>query len=88
MLKKLKLTVMGLITKGKITTGKGANVENAKAKEKTEAVKTSALKAPPTIFSPEEVQFIISKMRQADYKGVELETSFIIFSKLSALIKQ
>lgn len=86
MLKKLKLKVMGLITKGKVTVGDQAKAAKAEAESK-QAKKTTP-KSPPTIFSPEEVQFIISKMRQADYKGIELETSFIIFSKLSALIKQ
>ncbi len=76
---------MGLVTKGKITTGE-------KAKEVHRAQEQLNSPPPPpqqnnSDLKPEEIQFIISKMRQADYKGTELEMSFRIFSKLSALIK-
>ena len=86
MLKKL-IKVMGLVTKGKVTTG-----EKAKELNKAQEIKSPPKPTPPTpqnntSLKTEEFQFIISKMRQADYKGTELEMSFIIFSKLSALLK-
>ena len=67
--------VMALVTKGKVITG------NEAAKKLVEE-KTSKEK-----LTPEEVDFILTKLRRADYKGVEFEMFYIVFNKLTELKK-
>ena len=41
-----------------------------------------------SLFSQEESAFIVSKLREANYKGTEFETFYKIMSKLAKLGKQ
>lgn len=66
---------MALVTNGEIITGD-------KAAKKVLTDKVSKEK-----FTPEEIDFILTKLRKADYKGVEFEMFYIVFSKLTELKK-
>jgi hypothetical protein len=44
-------------------------------------------KTSPNVLNQQEVDFIISKMRQANYKGVEFEQYYFILEKLQKIIK-
>jgi|SaaInlV_100m_DNA_5_1039725.scaffolds.fasta_scaffold108365_1 hypothetical protein len=70
---------MGLNVKGKLLTGQEAQekINNDKLKQ-----------ASRVDLSDQEIQFVLSKLRQSNYKGDEFETFYIIFSKLSNLIKK
>lgn len=39
-------------------------------------------------LTDKEIQFIITKLRQANYTGVEFEFFYTVFSKLSALLNK
>lgn len=72
-LKKL-LNKMGLNVKGKLLTGEAA--KNKLAKDKV--VNTG--------LTEKEIQFILTKLRQANFKGAEFEMFYVVFSKLSNLL--
>jgi hypothetical protein len=74
-LKKL-LKKMAFINKGKILTGKAAQDKM----KKDEAVNTD--------LTQQEIQFILTKLRQANFKGAEFELFYVVFSKLSNLLKK
>ena len=79
MLKKL-LHKMGLISKGKNVTG-----EKGKAlRLEKEAQKKSN---DDNTLTNKEVDFILAKLRQANYTGVEFETFYIVFKKLGDMKK-
>ena len=73
-LKKL-LKKMGLNIKGRLLTGEEAKQKIAK----DQAVSNTGL-------TEKEIQFILTKLRQANYTGTEFELFYIIFSKLSNLL--
>ena len=66
-LKKL-LKKMAFINKGKILTGKAAQDKM----KKDEAVNTD--------LTQQEIQFILTKLRQANFKGAEFELFYVVFS--------
>ena len=73
-LKKL-FNKMGLNVKGKLLTG-----EQAKQKlERDNAVANTGL-------TETEIKFILSKLRDANFKGAEFELFYIVFNKLSNLL--
>lgn len=74
-LKKL-LNKMAFINKGNILTGKAAQDKM----KKDEAVNTD--------LTQQEIQFILTKLRQANFKGAEFELFYVVFSKLSNLLKK
>lgn len=67
---------MAFINKGKILTGKAAKDKM----QKDEAVNTD--------LTQQEIQFILTKLRQANFKGAEFELFYVVFSKLSNLLKK
>ncbi len=67
---------MAFINKGKILTGKAAKDKM----QKDEAVNTD--------LTQQELQFILTKLRQANFKGAEFELFYVVFSKLSNLLKK
>lgn len=74
-LKKL-LKKMAFINKGNILTGKAAQDKM----QKDQAVNTD--------LTQQELQFILTKLRQANFKGAEFELFYVVFSKLSNLLKK
>ena len=74
-LKKL-LKKMAFINKGKILTGKAAQDKM----KKDEAVNTD--------LTQQEIQFILTKLRQANFKGAEFELFYVVLSNLSNLLKK
>jgi len=42
-------------------------------------------KSPPKVLTKQEADFIISKMRQATYKGTEFEQYYFILEKLQKI---
>lgn len=75
-LKKL-LNKMGLNVKGKLLTGNEAKEKLAK----DAAISNTGL-------TEKEIQFILTKLRQANYTGAEFELFYVIFSKLSNLLSK
>jgi len=67
---------MAFINKGKIVTGKEAQDKM----KKDELVNTD--------LTQQEIQFILTKLRQANFKGAEFELFYVVFSKLSNLLKK
>ena len=67
---------MAFINKGKIVTGKEAQDKI----KKDELVNTD--------LTQQEIQFILTKLRQANFKGAEFELFYVVFSKLSNLLKK
>ncbi|MDA9050980.1 hypothetical protein N9H35_00980 [bacterium] len=67
---------MAFINKGKILTGQAAKDKM----QKDEAVNTD--------LTQQEIQFILTKLRQANFKGAEFELFYVVFSKLSNLLKK
>ena len=67
---------MAFINKGKIVTGKEAHDKI----KKDELVNTD--------LTQQEIQFILTKLRQANFKGAEFELFYVVFSKLSNLLKK
>tara|TARA_B100000212_G_scaffold92239_1_gene67700 strand:- start:789 stop:989 length:201 start_codon:yes stop_codon:yes gene_type:complete len=66
---------MALISKGKVITG-------------TEVKKNSVdKKIPKETLTEQEIDFVLTKLRQANYKGVEFEMFYNVFTKLSGLKK-
>lgn len=65
---------MGLNTKGKVITGKEAQQKIIKT-QKVEAGLTE-----------KEINFILSKLRQANYTGAEFEFFYIVYQKLQNLL--
>tara|TARA_Y100001972_G_scaffold113704_1_gene148687 strand:+ start:495 stop:695 length:201 start_codon:yes stop_codon:yes gene_type:complete len=66
---------MALISKGKVITG-------------TEAKKNSVdKKITKETLTEQEIDFVLTKLRQANYKGVEFEMFYNVFTKLSGLKK-
>ena len=66
---------MALISKGKVITG-------------TEAKKNSVdKKIAKETLTEQEIDFVLTKLRQANYKGVEFEMFYNVFTKLSGLKK-
>lgn len=66
---------MALISKGKVITG-------------TEAKKNSVdKKIAKESLTEQEIDFVLTKLRQANYKGVEFEMFYNVFTKLSGLKK-
>ena len=66
---------MALISKGKVITG-------------TEAKKNSVdKKIVKESLTEQEIDFVLTKLRQANYKGVEFEMFYNVFTKLSGLKK-
>ena len=66
---------MGLNVKGKFLSGKDA-------KEKIERDKAVS----NTGLTETEIKFILSKLRDANFKGAEFELFYIVFNKLSNLL--
>lgn len=67
---------MAFINKGKIVTGQEAQDKM----KREEAVNTN--------LTQQEIQFILTKLRQANFKGAEFELFYVVFSKLSNLLKK
>jgi hypothetical protein len=67
---------MAFINKGKILTGEAAKDKM----QKDQAVNTD--------LTQQEIQFILTKLRQANFKGAEFELFYVVFSKLSNLLKK
>ena len=66
---------MALISKGKVITG-------------TEAKKNSVdKKIAKETLTEQEIDFVLTKLRQGNYKGVEFEMFYTVFTKLSGLKK-
>lgn len=56
-------------------------------KEAEEKIQTDQLRsAAKHDLTDKEVQFILTKLREANYKGAEFETFYVIFTKLSRLL--
>ena len=66
---------MAPISKGKVITGTDAkkNLEGKKLANET--------------LNEQEIDFVLTKLRQANYKGVEFEMFYNVFTKLSGLKK-
>jgi len=66
---------MALISKGKVITGTDAkkNLVDKKIANET--------------LTEQEIDFVLTKLRQANYKGVEFEMFYNVFTKLSGLKK-
>ena len=77
---------MGLVTKGKTLTGDEAKEfkETKQLKEELES-KVESITTPQ--LNSKEIDFILSKLRQADYKGTEFEMFYIVFKKLDDMKK-
>lgn len=71
------LNKMGLNVKGKLLTGNEAKEKLAK----DAAISNTGL-------TEKEIQFILTKLRQANYTGAEFELFYVIFSKLSNLLSK
>jgi len=67
---------MAFINKGKVLTGQEAKSKMAK----DQAINTD--------LTDQEIQFILTKLRQANFKGAEFELFYVVFSKLSNLLKK
>ena len=67
--------LMALISKGKVITGTDAkkNLVDKKIANET--------------LTEQEIDFVLTKLRQANYKGVEFEMFYNVFTKLSGLKK-
>lgn len=65
--------VMALITKGEFKTGKEAFEDLNKPSNSK--------------LTPTEIDFVLTKLRQANYKGVEFEMFYTVFKKLSDMKK-
>lgn len=77
---------MGLITKGKHAQGEEAKAVIEKHNIKKEL--DSIVEESSTVaLSNKEIDFILSKLRQANYTGVEFETFYIVFKKLGDMKK-
>ena len=61
----------------KLLTGK-----EAQDKLQNDALRQSANQG----LTEREIQFILAKLREANYKGAEFETFYVIFTKLSNLL--
>lgn len=68
---------MALNIQGRLLTGK-----EAEDKLKADQLKTAG----SSELTAQEVQFILTKLRQAQYTGSEFELFYIIFTKLSQLL--
>jgi len=67
--------LMALISKGKVITGTDAKKDLVDKKIANETL------------TEQEIDFVLTKLRQANYKGVEFEMFYNVFTKLSGLKK-
>jgi hypothetical protein len=66
---------MAIIPKGKVIQG-----EEARAKITEEIITKTSL-------TPKELEFILTKLKDANYRGHEFETFYAVWVKVSTMIK-
>lgn len=77
---------MALVSKGKTLTGEKAR-EFKESKKIKKELEEKVEKITYSNLSNREIDFILTKLRQGDYKGTDFEMFFVVFKKLEDMKK-